>query len=73
MDACKDLFEEFGGHEQAAGLTISEANVPLLRARINELAVTVIGMGLVGLITAQLLRANGCRVVGVEVIPVVGA
>jgi len=29
----------------------------------------VVGMGLVGLITAQLLRANGCRVIGIDIAP----
>jgi predicted dehydrogenase/threonine dehydrogenase-like Zn-dependent dehydrogenase len=32
-------------------------------------AVAVIGLGLVGLITVQLLKANGCRVVGLDVSP----
>ena len=29
--------------------------------------VVVIGLGLIGLVTAQLLKANGCRVIGVDV------
>ena len=35
LTACKDLFERFGGHEQAAGLTMSPALVPELRRRLN--------------------------------------
>ena len=31
--------------------------------------VAVIGLGLVGLLTAQILKANGCRVVGVDLTP----
>ena len=36
---CKDLFERFGGHEQAAGLTMRAELVPELRRRLN-LAIT---------------------------------
>ena len=35
LAACKDLFVRFGGHEQAAGLTIEEKHVPELRRRLN--------------------------------------
>jgi single-stranded-DNA-specific exonuclease len=35
---CEDLLVQFGGHEQAAGLSVTEANVPLLRERLNHLA-----------------------------------
>ena len=38
MCRCSDLFEKFGGHEMAAGLTIKAENIPVLRARINEVA-----------------------------------
>ena len=30
----------------------------------------VIGLGLIGLITAQLLKANGCQVLGIDLDPV---
>lgn len=36
LDACKDLFLRFGGHEQAAGLTIPVANIPEFRKRLNR-------------------------------------
>ncbi|QKZ12678.1 bi-domain-containing oxidoreductase [Spirosoma sp. KUDC1026] len=39
--------------------------VHLLKATLGETAV-VIGLGLVGLLTADLLRINGCRVIGIE-------
>ncbi len=35
---CEDLFERFGGHEMAAGLTIQEGRINELRTRINEYA-----------------------------------
>ena len=40
MESCKDLFEEFGGHEQAAGLVIKPENISMLRKRINEYAMS---------------------------------
>lgn len=33
---CKDLFEKFGGHEMAAGLSIKHENIAVLRERLNE-------------------------------------
>lgn len=36
LESCKDLFEAFGGHEQAAGLTIHAENLPDFRKRVNE-------------------------------------
>lgn len=35
---CRDLMEKFGGHEQAAGLTISVDNIDELRNKINSIA-----------------------------------
>lgn len=35
---CADLLTQFGGHRQAAGLSIPEANILLLRQRMNDLA-----------------------------------
>lgn len=35
---CADLLIKFGGHEQAAGLSINEENITALRVRLNELA-----------------------------------
>ncbi len=39
---CEDLFERFGGHEMAAGLTIHEDRINELRTRINEYADTIL-------------------------------
>ena len=35
LERCTDLFLRFGGHKQAAGLTMEAARVPEFRARIN--------------------------------------
>lgn len=35
LSTCKDLFVRFGGHEQAAGLTMRAALIPELRRRLN--------------------------------------
>ena len=35
LTTCADLFERFGGHEQAAGLTILAERVPELKRRLN--------------------------------------
>ncbi|MFN2453072.1 MAG: single-stranded-DNA-specific exonuclease RecJ [Pyrinomonadaceae bacterium] len=36
LDACADLFEKYGGHSHAAGLTIKRENVVALRERLNQ-------------------------------------
>ena len=38
LEQCSDLFIKFGGHKQAAGLTIEAARVPEFRTRINAFA-----------------------------------
>ncbi len=38
LEHCADLFVRFGGHKQAAGLTMEAARVPEFRARINAYA-----------------------------------
>ena len=45
--------------------SIGLEGIRLLKPELGE-TIVVVGLGLIGLITAQLLRANGCRVVGVE-------
>ena len=35
LSICKDLFQRFGGHEQAAGLTMEASLIPELRRRLN--------------------------------------
>src|SRR5882724_10506487 len=36
LTACADLFEKFGGHSHAAGITIKPARIAELRRRLNE-------------------------------------
>ncbi len=36
LNRCGDLLLRFGGHEQAAGLTVSAENIPEFRNRLNE-------------------------------------
>lgn len=36
MSTCRDLFIRFGGHAQAAGLTIEAKNVPEFKRRLSE-------------------------------------
>jgi single-stranded-DNA-specific exonuclease len=38
LEHCADLFVRFGGHRQAAGLTMEAARVPEFRARVNTYA-----------------------------------
>ncbi|QUH20541.1 single-stranded-DNA-specific exonuclease RecJ [Alkaliphilus sp. B6464] len=38
MNKCKDLFIKFGGHEQAAGLSINVENIEAFRQQINLIA-----------------------------------
>ncbi len=38
LERCADVFLKFGGHRQAAGLTMEAARVPEFRARINAYA-----------------------------------
>jgi predicted dehydrogenase/threonine dehydrogenase-like Zn-dependent dehydrogenase len=44
---------------------IALQGVRLLRPTLGE-AIVVMGLGLVGLLTVQILRANGCRVLGLD-------
>ena len=36
LSGCADLLERYGGHEQAAGLTVKTENIPALRSRLEE-------------------------------------
>jgi single-stranded-DNA-specific exonuclease len=38
LEHCSDVFLKFGGHKQAAGLTMEAARVPEFRARVNAYA-----------------------------------
>ncbi|MVM29257.1 zinc-binding dehydrogenase [Spirosoma sp. HMF4905] len=46
--------------------SIGLQGIRLLNPTLNE-TIVVIGLGLIGLLTAQLLRLNGCRVIGVDI------
>ncbi|HUD65756.1 MAG TPA: bi-domain-containing oxidoreductase [Candidatus Sulfotelmatobacter sp.] len=57
--------------EEAAFTTVCAIAMQGVRqadVRVGE-QVVVIGLGLIGLLTAQLLKASGCRVVGMDVAP----
>lgn len=55
--------------DEAASFTVLGAialqGIPLAQPVLGE-SVAVIGLGLIGLITVQLLRAQGCRVLGID-------
>ncbi len=36
LTKCKELFTKYGGHKLAAGLSLAEEHVPVLRRRLNE-------------------------------------
>ena len=36
LSACKELFTKFGGHKMAAGLSLPEENIDILRQSLNE-------------------------------------
>lgn len=42
LESTADLFEKFGGHAAAAGMTIRQENIPALRERLNEYAAKVL-------------------------------
>jgi predicted dehydrogenase/threonine dehydrogenase-like Zn-dependent dehydrogenase len=55
--------------DEAAFTVLSAVALQGIRLAAPTLGETyaVVGLGLIGLITAQLLRANGCRVIGIEI------
>ena len=38
LERCHDLFERFGGHRQAAGVTLEAARLPALRQQLTDVA-----------------------------------
>ena len=62
-----------GVSDEAASFTVVGAiglqGIRLLNPTLGE-RVVVIGLGLIGLLTVQMLRANGCRVLGIDLDPV---
>jgi predicted dehydrogenase/threonine dehydrogenase-like Zn-dependent dehydrogenase len=57
--------------EQAAYTTVASIGLQGIRLADPRLGnrVAVIGLGLIGLLTAQMLKANGCKVLGVDLDP----
>jgi predicted dehydrogenase/threonine dehydrogenase-like Zn-dependent dehydrogenase len=57
--------------DEAAFTVLSAVALQGIRLAAPTLGETfaVVGLGLVGLVTAQLLRANGCRVIGIDIAP----
>ena len=55
--------------DESAAFTVLAAvglqGIRLIKPTLGE-AVVVVGLGLVGLMTVQMLRANGCRVLGID-------
>ena len=45
LSACGSVLEEFGAHAQAAGITVTEKNIPLLREKINAFAMEHLSAG----------------------------
>jgi len=58
-------------NEQAAFTVLSAIGLQGVRLLMPTLGETVVvyGLGLIGLVTVQLLRASGCRVIGVDLNP----
>jgi single-stranded-DNA-specific exonuclease len=52
LDQCSELFEQFGGHKYAAGLSMLEENVSVFQARFEEVVSSIIPMRL---LTPELL------------------
>ena len=67
VNLCAKVPETVYDHE--ASFTVLGAvalqGIRLVRPTIGE-SIVVFGLGLVGLMTVQLLRANGCRVLGLD-------
>ena len=57
--------------QEAAFTTVASIALQGLRIGKPELGdnVAVVGLGLIGLIVVQLLKANGCRVIGIDLDP----
>lgn len=61
-----------GVSDEAAAFTVLSAiglqGIRLLAPTLGE-SIAVIGLGLIGLTTVQILAANGCRVIGIDIDP----
>ena len=65
------LIPEGVSFEEASYSTVASIALQGVRLTKPELGdnVVVLGLGLIGLITVQLLQANGCRVIGIDLDP----
>ena len=43
LKTCQDLFTRFGGHPQAAGMTLKTVDIPAFRERLSEAVISQIG------------------------------
>ncbi|MEO1573700.1 MAG: bi-domain-containing oxidoreductase [Pseudomonadota bacterium] len=70
VNLCARVPDGVTADEAAYGVlgSIALQGVRLASPQLGE-TIVVIGLGLLGLITVQLLRANGCRVIGVDLDP----
>lgn len=70
MNLCARVPEHVSDDEAAFTVigAIGLQGIRLVQPTLGE-AVAVIGLGLVGLVTVQLLRAHGCRVLGIDFNP----
>jgi predicted dehydrogenase/NADPH:quinone reductase-like Zn-dependent oxidoreductase len=67
---CRKVPEGVSDDEAAFGVLSAVAlqGIRLAAPTLGE-TFAVIGLGLVGLLAAQLLRASGCRVIGIDILP----
>lgn len=67
---CAKIPDEVSDEEAAFTVlgAIALQGIRLVKPTLGE-AVVVTGLGLIGLMTVQLLRANGCRVLGIDLDP----
>lgn len=42
LDSCSDVIDQFGGHSQAAGLSLKIGNLPILKERLEERIATLL-------------------------------
>ena len=70
MNLCAKVPDSVSDDEAAFTVigAIALQGIRLVRPTLGE-AVVVTGLGLIGLITVQLLRAHGCRVLGIDLDP----
>ncbi len=68
VNLCAKVHDDVS-EEEAAFTVLSSIALQGIRLAAPTLGETfaVVGLGLIGLITAQLFRANGCRVIGIDI------